>query len=499
MESNAATLPNKGTATLVLLCALALVLRMGVYWFSPNIFWPDEIFQSLEQAHRLVFGHGLQPWEFRQGTRSWLLPGFLAGIFSATSWIGEGSGAYLFATSLSLSLLSLVSVVCAFRWSQRAFGLLGGVLAAVVCATWFEFLFFAPKALSEVIAGHVLLAGVFLAWSPEGLSSKKKLFVSGLLLGLCIALRVHLAVGVGICLLMVCKRDWQKAWKPMLAGLFVPILLVGLLDMLTWSWPFQSFWLNAYVNVVEGKSKMWGTSPWYMYLSYLSGVWSWFGLPILVLIVLGARRFPLLFFVALGIVLSHMLIPHKEYRFIYPGVMLLLVLAALGSAQILDWLRQRAVESKQAVIAAFGLAAFWLCASLVQAQSFDNAKTHITLGDRTISSHWARYQGVLKGMKALSSDKKVCGVGLMGVHWYHSGGYAYLHKDIPIVLVERFADFSKKARHFDALITKKRWFRHVQPFRPTLCGPTYCLFRRRGECTRKKGYHLNQVLKARKE
>ncbi len=34
-----------------------------------NLAWPDEIFQTLEQGHRLAFGYGIIPWEFREGVR----------------------------------------------------------------------------------------------------------------------------------------------------------------------------------------------------------------------------------------------------------------------------------------------------------------------------------------------------------------------------------------------------------------------------------------------
>ena len=36
----------------------AFVLRMAVPVFWPGIHYPDEVMQSLEQAHRLVFGNG---------------------------------------------------------------------------------------------------------------------------------------------------------------------------------------------------------------------------------------------------------------------------------------------------------------------------------------------------------------------------------------------------------------------------------------------------------
>jgi hypothetical protein len=45
-------------------------IRMAVPLPAPGIHYPDEVMQSLEQAHRLVFGYGLVPREFRDGARS---------------------------------------------------------------------------------------------------------------------------------------------------------------------------------------------------------------------------------------------------------------------------------------------------------------------------------------------------------------------------------------------------------------------------------------------
>src|SRR3989442_2829366 len=66
---------------------LGSVLFIGLairVWLSVNddgIYWPDEIFQSLEPAHRLVFGYGLYAWEFVDGARNWAFPAFVAALF----------------------------------------------------------------------------------------------------------------------------------------------------------------------------------------------------------------------------------------------------------------------------------------------------------------------------------------------------------------------------------------------------------------------------------
>ena len=57
---------------------LSATLRIAVGLTFPNYIVPDEIYQYLGQAHRLVFGHGYIPWEFRVGLRSWLIPLALA-------------------------------------------------------------------------------------------------------------------------------------------------------------------------------------------------------------------------------------------------------------------------------------------------------------------------------------------------------------------------------------------------------------------------------------
>src|SRR5690349_20737819 len=48
----------------------ALVLRLMLAWRSDKISYPDVLFQYLEQAHRLVYGYGIIPWEYRFGTRN---------------------------------------------------------------------------------------------------------------------------------------------------------------------------------------------------------------------------------------------------------------------------------------------------------------------------------------------------------------------------------------------------------------------------------------------
>src|SRR5260370_41077903 len=84
---------------LILLASLlaGAVLRAWLSFHDDGIYWPDEIYQSLEPAHRLVFGYGLIPWEFLQGARSWALPALVAGLLKGSGWFGAaGPRPYLY-------------------------------------------------------------------------------------------------------------------------------------------------------------------------------------------------------------------------------------------------------------------------------------------------------------------------------------------------------------------------------------------------------------------
>src|SRR5262249_3481985 len=94
---------------------VAAMLRIWAAVSDHSIFWPDEIYQSIEPAHRLAFGNGLEAWEFRDGARSWLFPAVLAGVLRLGAFVGMHSGLALVVFvrifMVALSLLGLLAAV----------------------------------------------------------------------------------------------------------------------------------------------------------------------------------------------------------------------------------------------------------------------------------------------------------------------------------------------------------------------------------------------------
>lgn len=71
---------------------LAALLRVSVAVSDHGMPWPDEIYQTAEQAHRLAFGYGFRPWEYTEGLGWWVLPGALSLVMRAAAAFGASSG-----------------------------------------------------------------------------------------------------------------------------------------------------------------------------------------------------------------------------------------------------------------------------------------------------------------------------------------------------------------------------------------------------------------------
>jgi hypothetical protein len=473
---------------LTIILLLALLLRIGIALTFPNIAQSDEIFQTLEQAHRLAYGYGIIPLEFKLGMRSWVLPGILAGIMRLTDWLGEGSSGYLTGVTIFLCLLSLSSVLIGFLWGYQTGGIVAAVLTGITCSVWFELVYFAPKAFTEVVAAHFLLPGVYLGAYGQFLKPRTRFFLAGCFCGSALALRFHLLPAVIFAMVYICRKDWRGRWLPMSAGILGPILAFGALDAFTWSYPFQSFWMNAWVNVVEDKSSEFGVSPWYGYLLPFIKNWSLFLLPIAFLVILGACRSPILAYLGIVIVFSHSFIAHKEYRFIYPALLIAIILAGLGTAELIKRWRPRWSSLQGMVMTVSVCLVLWTSVSAVLASRYGLFKTNNSFSvvwTAPEKIRWTLYSGNLLAFKELSTEETLCGVGLLGIPLYKSGGYTYLHRQVPIFPVEQDTDFNQLLPSFNYFVATTPVPQQQNGYALHKCWGTTCIYKRLGSCIRK--------------
>jgi hypothetical protein len=493
------TINRRVVAALLAVCSFAFVLRVVAARTMPNQVWPDEIFQSLEQAHRLVFGYGIVPWEFREGARSWLLPGMLAPVMALTERLGPGSSGYLWGVASFLSALSLAPVVVAFLAGRRRAGLAGGVVAGVAAAVWFELVFFAAKALAEVVAAHALVAGLYLAERGREEPASGRWATAGVLLGLACCLRVHLLPAALPAAAWLAWRAPGGARLRLAAGFAAPVAGAGLLDLATWGVPFGSYWENVRRNLVEGKGDTFGTAPWTAYFRVLAGVWSLAGVALVAAAVAGARRRPGFAIAAVATVVVHSALAHKEYRFLYPAIACIVVMAAEGTAlavrAVADRLASRGGSSLAPAVAA---GAAWCAASIALAGPFSPSVTNLTPMRQEAVTHWEQWSGYLGGMEHLSRDPGVCGVAF-NVYSCFTGGYAFLHHDVPVFEVRKdAADIARVAPAANAVLAQRTATALFAGFAIERCWPDdVCALRRPGTCAPVPGYDFNEVLRLR--
>lgn len=466
--------PHGTWRQLAMLLVLAGALRVAVALLLPNIQHPDEIFQTLEQAHRLIFDSGVVPWEFRTGARSWLLPGILAPLMSLGAGVPGLENGHVLVPQLALIALSLVTVAVAYWWGARS-GTTHAWLAACAAAVWFELLHFAPKALTEAIATPLLLTGIYLAL-PADRAHRRRLLFAGACLGLAFVLRFHLAPAIAIAVIYCAGAEFRQRWSWMLIGGSVPLAIYAAIDWSTWGAPFFSIYENFRANIVQARSHRYGTMPPYTYVAHFVGNWGGASIPLVALVLLGARRTPVLLLVAATIIASHMLIAHKEYRFLFPAIACLVVLAGIGTAELLALLRpnrHRAAASRLPVVLA---SIAWVATSGILAVQ-DSYRYRWT--------HRATY---IEAWGEARHWQATCGIGLLGVRWSHTAGYTYLHRDLPLYLLDDYFAPGARPESFNVVLTKRE---QAPPatwgFRPWRCfsnsGEAICLHRRAGACT----------------
>lgn len=446
------------------LLASALAARLGLALASPNIFFPDEIFQTLEPAHRLAYGYGVVSWEWRMGIRSWVFPGLLAGVMRATAWLGSGSSGYLLGVMIFLSLVSLTAIWFGYAWARRASGRPAAVVAAVACSFYFGLVYFAPKALTEVFAAHVMLPGLYLGRYGESLGERKRLFLAGLFCGTAACLRVQLLPALAFALVYFCYPRWRRRIPLAAAGAALPALLFGAVDWITWSYPWQSFIRYYSANLLSGPGKEFSLAqPWYWYLLVVVVLLG----PAVLLLFHGARRSPFLAIFCAIVIVSHSVIAHKEIRYLYPILAPAVTLASMGIVDLLAEIKGgiRFLHNPGWVVA-LGAAALLASSALLAASCAD----------------WCRTRWGDVAFDRLNHDPALCGVGIYGAIWWESGGYAHLHRDVPIIPVTSRADLAPDAPLFNALIAPRGAREIPAQFAPTQCWNGMCLLQRPGAC-----------------
>lgn len=414
------------------LLAAALIVGLGLrIWLAVSddgIYWPDEIYQGLEPAHRLVFGYGMISWEYAEGARNLAFPGMVAGLLKALSLLSAAPQFYVRAVKCVFAVLGTIAALGTYRLARTAgAGRQAAAAAGGACALAGPLIYFAPRAMSENAAA------VLLVWGAAWLLDKDRRLAQRLagsgLLSIAILCRLHSGVLVAVCgAVLLFRKEWAVALgfgAIQAAGL----LVLGALDALTWGrLPGARFggWFHSVVeylnfNLIEGGAAAWGVHPGAYYLNTVHLAMPAFALLLAAAALLSLKR---RFWLGCGVILFvglHSVVPHKELRFLVPvfpwlfATLFCLVDAAAGR------LRQ-------------GVS---ICLVIVAVHS---AATHreLTFGrlgaypDRPRASAYDDNGGVNRLLLAAHRLPDLCGLRVDAAHLAWTGGHTYLHRAVPL-------------------------------------------------------------------
>lgn len=404
---------------LALIVALALALRLALLAI-PSIHHPDEIFQYLEPAHRLVTGYGVVTWEWREGIRSWFLPLVLSGPMALSEKLWPGSLAYLPIVRGLFAVASL-SVVLSFYVIGSGISRLHGLMAAFVAAIWFDFVFFAVHTLSEPLAVALIMPAAAWLCRPET-ATKARLVAAGFLLGLAVIVRYQYFPAIGMLVLLACRFRFRDLWLPVVAGGIVAALVGAVVDIAFGMNPFQWVLNNFSSNLLQGRSEDFGVrSPWFYPYYLITYHWQSSTWPILGFAALAVRRYPALFVAAVINVLLLSLVPHKEFRFVLLSTTIVVLLFALGLADALRYVGDRVPHRVRAALAI--VAVLWVA----------GVSASLASGERR-RYEWTESSGQLMAMQEVHGIGGLCGLATYRINPWTMGGYTYLNRKLPMYL-----------------------------------------------------------------
>lgn len=413
---------------------LGAVLRAWLALHDDGIYWPDEIYQSFEPAHRLVFGYGLIPWEFVKGARNWALPGLVAGVMELTRALGlHQPRGYLDAVKLLFAGLGVGTGWATWRLARGSgAGLWASAIAAAAFLLAAPAIYFGPRALSGTACALPLALGLALLLESRG--GRARVWTGGCLLGLATLLRLQcgvFCVGILVVLAVRAAREKGEPAKAsrMRLGELTAVLtlwagLYGLLDRLTWGGWFHSVAVYLRFNLVQGKASLWGTASALYYAHTLFTSMPVLAVALLLGFVLACRKAPGLAALAFAFLLLHSLVPHKELRFIYPDFPLLFALLGVGLASLPSAPRPWALGLVGAV--ALFSAARWHTLTFGELGAYSNSPA------KQRSSAYDDFGALNRLLIAAHGRKDLCGLEIPMVHPAWTGGYTYLDRDVPL-------------------------------------------------------------------
>ncbi len=321
---------------------------------------PDEVYQFLEPANRLVFHYGFTAWEWEKGLRNWAVPGALSVGMKLADALGfQGGLGHRLGAALIVALLAVPGYLAMVRYAGRRVGFgLPSYAALALTLAWALSPYFLGRTMGEPIGALLGFAGIEAL--EDDRPGGRRPFLGGVYLGLAVVVRYPFAaLALAVIGQELVRRRWRAVAWGIAGGALVAALLGGL-DWATWGEPFRSMIEYLKFNLGPGAARKFGSNPTDF---FLVKTWWWLPWPLL----LALPRFdlrrdrtlvPSVVYIALLTVTAH-----KEERFLFPAVLWITAGLAPAAVDVLRSLFRGSAGAK--ALGGLGLAGYLGCSAAV--------------------------------------------------------------------------------------------------------------------------------------
>ncbi|CAG7891656.1 unnamed protein product [Brassica rapa] len=327
---------TRSTRRIFLLC---LAFRVVNALLIQTYFNPDEHWQSLEVAHRTVFGYGYLTWEWKRGIRSYLHPMLFAFLYKVLHLTGLDTPYVMSkAPRVMQSLFSALGDLYLYKLSDALYGE-NVATWSLFCqlANWFMF-FCMNRTFSNCLETVLTIMGLY--YWPCIRDPSKDYPVNrkwGLVIAaLACAIRPTSAIiwlYVGTLELFLTPNKFKFV---VLEVIPIGSLVLGftcLLDrMMYGSWVIVPLNFLKF-NFLSSGGDYYGTHPWHWYFSqgFLVMLFTFTPLSIAGIIKSKDKKLSAL---VLWVLTVYSLLGHKEFRFVLPVLPIALIFSGYALAQI---------------------------------------------------------------------------------------------------------------------------------------------------------------------
>ncbi|XP_037116887.1 GPI mannosyltransferase 3-like [Syngnathus acus] len=350
-ESPLKTKDNASLSTVIVSFLYTEVLRIASFcvifrvlncFLVQSSFVPDEYWQAVEVAHHMAFNYGHLTWEWKEGIRGFTYPLFFAIIYKVLHWIHCDS-VYIMIW-LPRLLHALFTAFADFKFLFLVEELENQHVAkwTFFChlCSWFTW-YCCSRTLSNSVEATITCLALCYFPLPGSKTHSSKKYLS--LVALAAIVRPTALI---LWLPLLIYHFWQEDNKlRLVVHNYIPIgalaiVIPTIIDSIFYEkWVFVHFNFLK-VNVLDGLASYFGTHPWHWYLTQGFPVIIGPHLPFFLFgCFLAFRRYKILLVAIAWTIGAYSLLPHKEFRFIYPVLPFCMIFCGATMARMKAWRR----------------------------------------------------------------------------------------------------------------------------------------------------------------